>query len=418
MSHHSSGDPARTGQVKTAASEKILDNLCSFLENRGYAAATIRAYLRAIKHFHLWLHAQGKRVSTVCTQDVKVFLSHHLAVCQCPGRFRKDVHGTRAALHHLLAVDHKADAKPPSVGKFTPIERELNGFITYLKSTCGLSDNTCLSRRRYAGGFLSQMFKKGKITLRTLEPRKVVAWIARRSRACRPGTAGVIANCVRSYLRFCHFRGFIDERLLHAVPSVPHWRLAEIPRHLNDEEWLRFHDSFDTSAPVGRRDYAMALGMVEMGLRASEVSGLQLKDIDWRRSLLRVRDAKNLRERVLPLPYGPGRAIACYLRHGRPCTTEGAVFVRHRVPHGAPLTPELVRGAMRRAYARAGFPTHWSGTHLLRHTAATRMHQHGTSLKEIADVLGHRSIDTSAIYTKVNLPALRAVALPWPEVTP
>jgi len=90
--------------------------------------------------------------------------------------------------------------------------------------------------------------------------------------------------------------------------------------------------------------------------------------------------------------------------------------VRHSVPLGTPLTPELVRGAMRRAYARVGFPPQWCGTHLLRHTAATRMHQRGASLKEIADVLGHRSIDTSVIYTKVNLPALKTVALPWPGV--
>ena len=116
-----------------------------------------------------------------------------------------------------------------------------------------------------------------------------------------------------------------------------------------------------------------------------------------------------------PLAHRSGQSIATYLKDGRPLTESDALFVRYSVPKGTPLTAELVRGAMRRAYARAGFPKEWTGTHLLRHTAATLMQQGGASLKAVADVLGHRSIDTTIVYTKVDVPALRTVALPWPE---
>jgi len=160
----------------------------------------------------------------------------------------------------------------------------------------------------------------------------------------------------------------------------------------------------------------MALCMAEMGLRASEVAKLTLADIDWQQGTIEISSSKCLRVRLLPLPSRPGAAIARYLRHGRPLTDCQQLFLRHTVPVGTALSLEMVRGAMRRAYARVGFPATWTGTHLLRHTAATLMHQKGATLKEIADVLGHLCIDTTAIYAKVNLPALRTVVLPWPEV--
>lgn len=118
----------------------------------------------------------------------------------------------------------------------------------------------------------------------------------------------------------------------------------------------------------------------------------------------------------MPLPQLTGGALADYLRHGRPVIPTRAVFVLHRAPVGQAATNTTVRGAIRRAFVRAGLP--WSGTHILRHTAAARMVQGGVPLKEVADVLGHRNIDTTLIYTKVNLSQLARVALPWPRRQP
>jgi site-specific recombinase XerD len=161
----------------------------------------------------------------------------------------------------------------------------------------------------------------------------------------------------------------------------------------------------------------MALCMVEMGLRVSEVVRIEIADLDWRHAVLTIRAAKGRRVRQLPLSERMGNAVAEYLRTGRPGSSCRNAFLRHTVPVGTAVTRELVRGVMRRAYARCGF-NDWTGTHLLRHTAASRVHQRGATLKEVADLLGHRSIDTAKIYAKVNLPQLRAVALPWPEVQP
>jgi integrase len=187
---------------------------------------------------------------------------------------------------------------------------------------------------------------------------------------------------------------------------------------MTDEQLRQFLACFDQSTPTGRRDYAMALCQVDLGLRVSEVSMLHLEDIGWRNATLRIDGGKSGRTRELPLIDGVGRAIADYLRNGRPVTTCRRIFVRHTVPVGTAIGTGLIRGMIRRAFSRVEGCAHWKGTHVLRHTAATRLHRHGASLKEVADLLGHRSIDTTTIYTKVDLPTLATVALPWPEDQP
>lgn len=154
-----------------------------------------------------------------------------------------------------------------------------------------------------------------------------------------------------------------------------------------------------------------------LGLRAAEVAGLHLEDLDWRASTVHVRTRKTRRGDVLPMPRDVGQALVAYLRDGRPTAEDRHVFLVER--SGAPLRARAIRDVVRAALRRAGIAGLAStGSHVLRHTLATRMIRHGATLKEIADVLGHRCLDTTTIYAKVDLPALADVGLPWPEVAP
>jgi site-specific recombinase XerD len=188
------------------------------------------------------------------------------------------------------------------------------------------------------------------------------------------------------------------------------------PKTLTVDQLTKVLDNFDRSTANGQRDYAMAICMADLGLRASEVAGLRLDDIDWDQSTIHLVAPKGHRDRVLPLPRRVGAALAAYLRRGRPRSGHREVFVRHRAPLGEPVSALLVHEVMCRAYRRAGLDASITGTHVLRHTAAGLMYQRGATLKEISDVLGHQSLDTTAIYAKVNWTQLRTVALPWPEV--
>jgi site-specific recombinase XerD len=149
------------------------------------------------------------------------------------------------------------------------------------------------------------------------------------------------------------------------------------------------------------------------------VAEIHLEDIDWRRGLLSLRTRKTRRGALLPLPRRAGQAIAEYLRRERPATAERRVFVQHLGPgQGHPISSAVVSAAVTRALRRAGVRAPIEAAYVFRHTVASRMVRRGASLKEVADVLGHRSLDTTTIYAKLDIRALREVALPWPEVTP
>jgi integrase len=192
------------------------------------------------------------------------------------------------------------------------------------------------------------------------------------------------------------------------------WPQTSLPTALTKVEIDLFLDAFDCTSPEGGRNYAIARSLAVLGLRAGEVARLELEDLNWREGTLRLRRTKDKRVDMLPIPARTGQAIVQYLQRRPTQRSNRALFVRHRPPLDAPLTVEIVYWAMRQAYDRAGIARPWAGTHCLRHSLACHLVNAGTPLKEIADVLRHRSLNTTMIYAKSNIAQLAAVALPWP----
>lgn len=390
-----------------------IEQLLQYLVERGHSRQTIHLYVQAAEHFGTWLASLSKREQRVDLVRVAKFLNSHLPVCCCPPPCPTHISSVRAALRHLLRA----------IGAFsgdtsrchTAVDQLLSDYATHLEANCGLAVTFRHSRMRYAREFLESHSSGGNLKLEDLTPDDAIQFVSDYAVRCKRTTAKVAATALRGLLRFLHFRGLCEARLVQAVPSIQTWKLSTLPRTLNEEQLQRFLDSFNRSTPTGRRDYAIAVSMVYLGLRVGEVCDLTLHSVDWRNGVLRLAAAKGRRTRELPLTRAVGSALAAYVKDGRPLSACNGLFLRHSVPKGTCVSRQLVRGAIRRAYQRAGFPSNWTGTHLLRHTAATSLFVRGAPLKEIADLLGHRSIDTSMIYTKVNLPALRSVALPWPE---
>lgn len=292
----------------------------------------------------------------------------------------------------------------------------IDSFEQHLEAVCGVSDATRRNYSGYSREFLEHKYRKGVVDVEQLRARDLVKFVSDRSLGCKPKTAQLIATSLRSFLRFLQFHGLCDARLVAVVPTVPIWRQAGLPTGLADEQISGLLASFDRTKPIGLRNYAIALCLVELGLRAGEVARLSIDDIDWRKGTLRVVSGKSGRTGSLPLTESVGRAIALYLRKGRPSTDVRRIFVRHISPEGAPISSTAVSSAIRSAFRRVGIDAPHKGSHILRHTAATRMLRGGASLKEIADVLRHRSLETTTIYAKVDLPMLSEVAMPFPEV--
>ncbi len=310
-----------------------------------------------------------------------------------------------------MLLDHKRLLPGVSKGSVV-IEYSLHQFDDYLDNVCGLTESTRLNRQRQVRTFLVELFGAGPINPLHITPEILIKFVTNKAASLKPSSVGVLLGSLRSYLRFLQFKGESHISLAAAIPRPPNWSLTSLPPSLSDMDMKQFWAAFNCSTPIGKRDYAMARCLADLAMRCHEVASMQIDNIDWRNALILLHHNKSRREELLPLPDITGRAVVDYLRNGRPTTSSQSIFVLHRAPIGRSVAGTTVRGAIRRAFSRATLP--WTGTHILRHTAAARMVRGGATLKEVADVLRHHCIDTTLIYTKVNLPQLRHVAMPWP----
>ena len=283
----------------------------------------------------------------------------------------------------------------------------------------GLSKTTAHLSARMVTRCLRALLGDDPIDLRRLYGSDVVRFVVDSATSSGPRMADAFTHALRSFFRYLRVRGLHDVGLDEVVPSV-HFpgRLATLPASLTEEQFAQLLASLTETSPSGLRDRAIVLVLARLGLRPVEVSALQLTDIDWCLGGVRVARRKTGHGAVLPLPPDVGHAVAAYLLDGRPDSDSGRVFVRHKYFVGRPLRAVAVSYAVTQALRRAGIAESVSGAYVLRHTLATRMVRRGAKLKEIADVLGHRCLDTTGLYAKVDLPSLRQVAMPWPEVTP
>ena len=303
----------------------------------------------------------------------------------------------------------------PQGGVAGGLDEALRPFEIHLRETCGLAWATRDNYLRWTRHFLRTRYGEGSIDLTVLGPGDLWEYVTQQAERLAPATVKLITATLRSFLRFLRFQGSCAGRLVEAVPTVACRQHSGLPKVHTDEQVHHLLASFDRKRPVGLRDHAMALCLNGLGLRAGEVAGLDLEDIDWRAGTITIARAKARRARMLPLPVEVGRAVATYLRRGRPQSSERRVFLRHRPPVG-PISAREVCSAIRAGWRRAGVDVPSTGAHALRHTIATRLLRSGASLKHIADILGHRHLNTTAIYARVDLARLEEVALPWPEL--
>lgn len=291
----------------------------------------------------------------------------------------------------------------------------VEAYREHQRRTRGLREGTLDGYERLVRAFVRSALGEDPIDPSRLCSGDVVGFVVAMQARFSPCSMKAVRTALRSFFRFLRFEGLCDERLELAVPRVAHWRLSTLPRYLSDAQLARLLASLGHSTPCGRRDRAIVLCLASLGLRPGELANLCLEDIDWRGGSIVLRERKTRQGAAVPLPRDAGRAIVAYLREERPVTDERRVFVQHQgARRGRPLSGNAISAVVVRALDRAGVRSPLAGGYVLRHTVATRLVRRGASLKEVADFLGHRSLDTTAIYAKLDLAALQEVALPWP----
>ena len=379
------------------------------LTEQRYSRNTTRQYLNCLAHFALWSRRRRFDLRAL-DQHATNFIDQHLPRCTCAAPVQRSRHQVRAALRHLTIVVRTAGVQQDDchVG---PVDEQLRHFDDHLLHAQGLVASTRLRRMAIVRALLSMT---SNATMPSADELR--QFLTQELSRVSAASGGVTTTAVRSYLHFRAFEGDHVEHLLPIAASPTNWRLGPLPQTLAPDEVDRLLAAFPADLPSRRRCYAVVRCVVDLGLRSSEVIALALDDVDWLAGTVRISKGKSRRVDVLPLPQVTGAAIADYLRAERPCTTSRRVFVRHTAPVDEPVAAGVVRRAVREAYRRAGLP--FTRVHILRHTLASRLLNTGGTLKEVADVLRHRELNTSLIYAKVDFGRLSAVSMPWPGSRP
>jgi integrase/recombinase XerD len=381
------------------------DAYAAELSRRGYTPLTTVNELRQVGRLSRWLEARGLSASELSGDRVEEFLAWQRA----GGRHRCQWSrpGLVCLLGLLRGLGVLAAEQPAPAG--SPTDLLLQSFERYLLAERGLATGTVHGYVMHARRFLEGLAAGGLAGLTAAEVTGAV--LARADSGLSVSAAQYFVCALRAFLRFCFVEGLLDADLSQAALAVGGRRSSPLPKGITRADARALLRACDRRRALGRRDYALIILLLRLGLRAGEVARLRLDDIDWRAGELVVR-GKGARADRLPLPVDVGEAIAAYLRRGRPPSSRRELFLSARAPH-EPIAPATVRSTVRRACRRAGIAD--LGSHRLRHTAACAMVAAQVPLVRIGQVLRHRSLQSTAIYARVDLDGLRPLAKPWPR---
>ena len=400
--------PSTIERLRQGPLSEHLDAYAAAVAEQGYTHDSIRQQIVAIADFSRWLKQKHIKVQTVDSDVVDRFL-------RLRRRQQRVRRGDPKTLVRLLAMLCQRGVvqqrQQPVVDN--ACARIINEFRCYLLQERGLSPSTLLNYVPAAEQFLAERFHNRAPNLAMLRASHVTGFVLRHARQLSPVRAGLMVTALRSFFRYLRHRGAITTDLAGCVPTVPNWSLSTLPRFLPAATVERILECSDRTTSVGRRNHAILLLLARLGVRAGEVVGLSLDDIDWSTGQITIR-GKGGKSAQLPLANDVGAAIAAYLRHDRPGSATRRVFLRHRAPLVGFGNSSTISSLVRRALKHAGVESVHTGAHVLRHSLATSLLRQGGSLDEIGELLRHQSPNTTAIYAKVDVTALHTLALPWP----
>jgi site-specific recombinase XerD len=395
-------------RLRSGPLEPHLDDFATFLQEQGYSRQAGQQKLRLAADLSRWLQRRRLPVEELEEEQVREFFDARW-------RRRRWHNSDQSSLSLLLSQLRQANIIPDKVvpSSQSPLDRVEQDYARFLIQERGLLPTTLASYLPVARRFLLSRFESGKLRLKALRSNDVSEFILRDQAAYSLKRVQLTTSALRSFLGHLYEAGQLATNLAAAVPAVALRRHCGLPRFLEPEQVERLLKHCDRGCPAGRRDYAVLLLLARLGLRAGEVVQLSLEDINWEAGELLIR-GKSARVDRLPLPSDVGRALACYLKRGRPRCSSRRVFIRTKAPREGFSGSAAVDGIVDRALSRARLDPAQRGAHLLRHSLATRMLRGGASLTQIGQILRHQLPQTTEIYAKVDLMALRNRAQSWP----
>ena len=397
----------------------FLEGFCSWLLSHGFSRWTIRKHLSNISHLneHLASRRNGFREG-LGSKDIDRFFNTYSLLCQRRGGLEGHVRRVRYSINRFLDYLRESGLFHPSSGQkiYQPLlDAYLKWMCNYQHASKGTLGVRCHSISKFLEWLGPDATPEG---LSKLSSDRIEGFFISHVQSMGCSARRSMQSALRTFLRFCLHNGYVEQSLEYAVPTLRTYKLATVPRGLTDTQAQQVLRCINRNSHVGRRDYAIVLLLYTYGVRGGQVRALRLEDINWEQNQILFKALKHGKDSRLPLTLEVGESLLDYLQKSRPSYAYPHVFLTSRAPyHPLPRSSSL-SVIVERSIRAAGIEIPCKGAHAFRHCFATRMLDKGHSLKEIADVLGHRHLGTTFIYTKVEFHALKQVALEWPQEVP
>lgn len=403
--------PGVVARLRCGPLAEQLDQLVITLQDEGYARDSIRITIRAAGKFSRWLERRKYTAEDATDALVDQYLSGIRRYSS--GKKWKSAQG----LVHMVRLLRQQGVPAISQDEHqqTNIDHWLGQYGHYLTNVAGLRESSCIVYRRNARYLLIALFPDDKVDWTIVNAEILCNFVcqqAQNRKGAGRKTPGIV---VRSFIRFLAFSGELDPAMSGAIPTVRQSTHAALPSRLCTDDVERILNAVrESGLPEAARDYAILLMLSQLGMRSCEIANLRLEDIDWAEGQILITPGKTHQERALPLSQDVGKAIADYIQHVRARSDSSKVFLKACPPFTPFASAAAIGSIAKRAMQRSGVAVHAGmAAHTFRHTAASEMVNQGATFKDVADVLGHRSLETTGIYAKLDLNNLLQVAMPW-----
>ncbi len=408
--------PRTLSRLSNGPLGKLVDGFCNWLLSYGYKRGTIRKHLFNVSHLNKYLVSSrsGFRES-LSSKDIDGFFNAYSLLCRRRGGLEGHIRRVRHSINRFLDYLRESGLLDPSSEQeiYQPL---LDAYLNWMRHYQHASEGTLGVRCHSISQFLEWLGPDATPEgLSKLNPDRIEDFFISNVQSMGCSARRSMQSALRTFLRFCLHNGYIEQSLEYAVPTLRTYKLATVPRGLTDTQAQQVLRCINRNSHVGRRDYAIVLLLYTYGVRGGQVRALRLEDINWAQNQILFKALKHGKDSLLPLTLEVGESLLDYLQKSRPSYSYPHIFLTSRAPYHPLPHPNSLSAIVGRYIRAAGIEIPNRGAHAFRHCFATRMLHKGHSLKEIADVLGHRHLGTTFIYTKVEFHALRQVTLEWPQ---
>ncbi len=401
--------------LRKAPLGSLLEEFCDWLLDRGFTWHTARSHLGRLLHLSRWLAECGwGGAERLSRKEVESFLAVYPERCRCRGVLEEHLKRMRHSLSRFVEFLRHRDLFDP-LAETPPYQPVLDEYLRWMRDHQHAAEGTLELRGRCVARFLASLGEEATPERLTgLDAHRVESFFIEHAKGLTHASRRSMQAALRTFLRFCFHEGHIRQHLDHAVPTLRTYKLSRVPRGLTEAQAHAVLESVDRNTAVGRRDYAILMLLHTYGVRGGQIRALRLDDIHWPQDRILFRATKGGKDSLLPMTADVGESLLAYLQNGRPHSAFCEVFLVCRAPYHPFWESSSLSEIVRRRIRALRLEVPSKGSHVFRHAFATRMVAEGHPFKAVADILGHRYLSTTFIYTKVDFNALSQVPLEWP----